>query len=213
MGSRWSMSRSLAVMMVMAVLMAASGRSQPPREEKLTEAERAEQRAALQRAAQELEARRQHLDAVLLDARKQDVSAILDDFHGAAAKADYDTYFAHWSPVSVFLGTDATERWVGQEFRDYAKKRFDTGKGWTYRPHDRHITLAPDGAHAFFDELLENEKYGTCRGSGVLRKMDGAWWIMQYNLSIPVPNELAEKVVGMIREMPKPPPGEGKHKE
>jgi hypothetical protein len=143
----------------------------------------------------------------------QELEKIMDDFHAAAAKADYDAYFAHWSPVSVFLGTDATERWVGQEFRDYAKKRFDTGKGWTYRPHDRHITMAPDGEHGFFDELLENAKYGTCRGSGVFRKMEGTWWIMQYNLSIPVPNELAEKVVGMIREMPKPPPGEGKHKE
>ena len=144
---------------------------------------------------------------------QQELSAILDDFHDAASKADYNRYFAHWSPVSVFLGTDATERWVGQEFRDYAKKRFDTGKGWTYKAHDRHITMAPDGEHGFFDELLENAKYGTCRGSGVFRKMEGRWWIMQYNLSIPIPNDLAEKVVGMIQAMPKPAAGEGKHPE
>src|SRR5262245_21326927 len=94
------------------------------------------------------------LEAPMASAQPGDVtqtlSGILDDFHDAASKADYARYFAHWSPVSVFLGTDATERWVGAEFREYAKKRFDTGKGWTYRSHDRHVTLAPDGEHAFF---------------------------------------------------------------
>jgi len=142
-----------------------------------------------------------------------ELTKLLDDFHDAASKADYDRYFAHWSPMSVFLGTDATERWVGQEFRDYTRKRFDTGKGWTYHPHDRHITIAPDGEHGFFDELLAHDKYGTCRGSGVLRKMDGQWWIMQYNLSIPIPNELADRVVGMIREAPKAPETHENHKE
>jgi hypothetical protein len=145
---------------------------------------------------------------------QQELATILDDFHAAASKADYEKYFAHWSPVSVFLGTDATERWVGQEFRDYAKKRFDTGKGWTYRSHDRHITMAPDGEHAFFDELLDNEKYGTCRGSGVFRKMEGKWWLMQYNLSVMVPNELAEGVTAIIkRGAPPAPKVDEKHKE
>jgi hypothetical protein len=146
--------------------------------------------------------------------QQKELSTILDDFHAAASKADYEKYFAHWSPLSVFLGTDATERWVGQEFRDYAKKRFDTGKGWTYRSHDRHILVAPDGEHAFFDELLENEKYGTCRGSGVFRKMEGKWWLMQYNLSFMVPNELAEGVTAIIkRGAPPAPRVDEKHKE
>ncbi len=143
-----------------------------------------------------------------------ELSSILNDFHDAAAKADFDRYFKHWSPLSVFLGTDATERWVGQEFKDFAKPHFDKGKGWTYHPHDRHIQIAPSGEAAFFDELLDNEKLGLCRGSGVLRKMDGEWWIMQYNLSIPVPNDLAERVAGLIKAgPPKAPEGERKHQE
>src|SRR5262245_51233769 len=48
----------------------------------------------------------------------------LDRFHEAAAKADFNAYFAAWTDDSVFLGTDATERWVGQQFKDFAKPIF-----------------------------------------------------------------------------------------
>jgi hypothetical protein len=142
-----------------------------------------------------------------------EVSSILDNFHDAAAKAEFDRYFEHWSPASVFLGTDATERWTGQEFRDFAKPHFDKGKGWVYQSRDRHITMAPGNEAAFFDELLDNAKLGVCRGSGVFRKMEGKWWLMQYNLSIPVPNDLAAKVVDLIKEKPKAPETHEKHKE
>ena len=61
---------------------------------------------------------------------------------------------------------------------------------------------------------IDNDKLGLCRGSGVFRRMEGQWWIMQYNLSIPVPNDLAERVVGMIKQNPpKAPEGERKHPE
>src|SRR5205085_285888 len=103
-------------------------------------------------------------------------------------------------------------RWVGQEFRDFDKPHFDKGKGWTYKPHDRHISLAPGGEAGFFDELLDSEKLGLCRGSGVFRKLNGTWWIMQYNLSIPIPNDLAERVVGIVKAgPPKAAEGERKH--
>ncbi len=50
-----------------------------------------------------------------------EVSAVLNDFHNAAAKSDYSRYFARWNEQSVFLGTDASERWVGQQFKDFAR--------------------------------------------------------------------------------------------
>ena len=138
-----------------------------------------------------------------------DPGAALDDFHDAAAKADYARYFSRWTEESVFLGTDATERWVGNQFGAFAKPIFDKGKGWTYRPHDRHISGA--GETIFFDELLDNEKLGLCRGSGVLRRVGGEWKVLQYNLSIPVPNERALQVAELIRGGPRPEPG-GPHK-
>ena len=141
---------------------------------------------------------------VLINKDFRDPSRVLDDFHDAAAKADFQRYFSHWTTESVFLGTDATERWVGDEFKEFARPHFDKGKGWTYRARDRKITSAPGGQYAYFDELLTNEKLGTCRGSGVLRVVEGEWKVLQYNLSIPIPNEKAEAVAALIRPAAEP---------
>jgi len=144
----------------------------------------------------------------------QEIGAVLDDFHDAAAKADFTRYFSHWTDESVFLGTDATERWTGKEFREFAEPHFKNGKGWTYWPRDRRITLAGSEC-AFFDELLGHEKLGLCRGSGVMRRVNGEWKVLQYNLSIPVPNDLADGVVRMIRDAAaaKPDPNVPRHIE
>ncbi len=150
-----------------------------------------------------LEAERDVHGSVLLAERFQPIEDVLDDFHDAASKADFNRYFSHWTDASVFLGTDDWERWVGQEFKDYAKARFDTGKGWTYTVKERHADFSPDGKVAWFDEMLHNAKVGTCRGSGVLVKTEGeggGWKIMQYNLSLPIPNEMIEDVAKKIAE-------------
>jgi hypothetical protein len=127
------------------------------------------------------------------------VAETLDRFHEAAAKADGATYFGLFAPEGVFIGTDATERWTVEEFKKYAMPHFSKGKGWTYVPKTRHVDLAPGGDVAWFDEILESQSYGVCRGSGVLRKVDGSWKISQYHLTIPVPNALADQVVKMVR--------------
>lgn len=153
------------------------------------------------------------LERVETPAAADDPARVLDDFHDAAAKADFDRYFSHWTDQSVFLGTDATERWVGQEFKDFAKPYFDQGKGWTYRPRDRHISPVPGKDLAYFDELLDHDRLGVCRGSGMLERQQGGWKILQYNLSIPIPNDAAARVVALIRDLPPAPRTDGKHKE
>jgi ketosteroid isomerase-like protein len=134
---------------------------------------------------------------------ERDILTVLDQLHIAAAKADESAYFDLYAPEAVFIGTDAAERWTKEEFRAYAKPYFDQGKGWTYtpRPGSRHVTIVPDtdGRVAFFEELLDNSKYGTCRGTGVVRKVRGRWLVSQYHLTFPVPNEMAERVRGEIR--------------
>ena len=137
--------------------------------------------------------------AVNAEVARADVSRTLDDFHDAAARADEGRYFAHFAPGGVFLGTDGSERWDVAAFRAYAHPHFAKGTGWTYRATERHIDVAPDRTVAWFDETLANESYGPCRGTGVLRKIGGEWKIAQYNLTIPIPNELAKTVVEMIR--------------
>ncbi len=84
--------------------------------------------------------------------------------------------------------------------RIFSEPYFSKGRGWTYTPTEQNISLSKDGETAFFDELLLNENYGQCRGSGMLRLTAKGWKIAQYNLSIPLPNALAKDVVATIAE-------------
>lgn len=128
------------------------------------------------------------------------IAAVLDDFHDAAAAADGARYFAHFAPDGVFLGTDASERWTVAQFKAYAAPHFAKGHGWKYTPKSRDIALSADGDTAWFDELLDNEAFGLCRGSGVLTRRKNHWKISQYNLSVPIPNALMSEFVKIIRE-------------
>ena len=139
------------------------------------------------------------------------VTHLLDNLHDAAAKADADRYWKCFSPDAIFLGTDATERWTIEQFKDYAKPYFDQGRGWVYTPRERHVTLSRDATFAWFDERLNNAKYGECRGTGVLMKdKNGNWAIEQYNLSVPVPNDLlpgfSQQIRAYLKERASQPP-------
>jgi metallo-beta-lactamase class B len=136
---------------------------------------------------------------VLLQEAMKAVDEVLDRFHRAAAEADAETYFSLLEEEAVYIGTDAGERWSVDDFRAFAKPYFDRGQGWTYVPTSRNIDLDEDRSTAWFDEMLENDSYGTTRGTGVLTKTPDGWRIVQYHLTIPIPNELAKEVVERIR--------------
>ncbi|MFB0980582.1 MAG: nuclear transport factor 2 family protein [Alteromonadaceae bacterium] len=130
------------------------------------------------------------------------INKVLDTFHQAAANADQKLYFSLLDEQAVFLGTDGSERWTRKEFYDFVTPYFSRGKGWAYKPRQRNITLISSVINgeqlAFFDELLDNNNYGECRGSGVIRLTSQGWKILQYNLSIPVPNGISGEVIGKI---------------
>lgn len=128
------------------------------------------------------------------------VEATIDRMHAAASAADGPTYFAQFTPEARFVGTDATEHWPLTAFRAYAEPYFARGRGWTYVPRDRVVTIAPIECRcvAWFDEKLTNDSYGDLRGSGVLRLTEDGWKIDQYVLSLTVPNDRAEQVVQVI---------------
>lgn len=128
---------------------------------------------------------------------------VLDALHASAATADAERYFNLFSEDAVFIGTDASEVWTIPEFKDYAMPHFNKGTGWTYHPYDRHLYFSDDGNTAWFDELLNNKKLGTTRGTGVLIKQDGRWKIAQYHLAIPIPNAIAQDVATQIQTLNK----------
>jgi ketosteroid isomerase-like protein len=128
------------------------------------------------------------------------VDDVLESFHRAASEADGELYFSLFADDAIFVGTDASERWSVDEFRAFAEPYFSKGRGWTYTKTERHITISADGETAWFDEMLFNDTYGTCRGSGVLILTADGWRIAQYNLSIPIPNDLTRDFAERIRE-------------
>lgn len=133
-----------------------------------------------------------------LQALSNEVAKVLDDWHDAAAKADEARYFGHLSDDSIFLGTDATERWDKKAFLAYAHPHFAKGKAWKFRAARRAIVVAQSGEYAWFDEDLETERLGPARGSGVVAKRPEGLRILQYNLSIPIPNERFDAVKKVI---------------
>ena len=139
--------------------------------------------------------------SALIQSTPEAEAATLDRMHVAASTADGTTYFAQFTPDARFIGTDASERWSLTEFRAYAEPYFAQGRGWTYIPRDRVMTLAPLDCRCivWFDEILDNASYGETRGSGVLRLTAEGWKIEQYVLSIPVPNDKARAVVALIQ--------------
>lgn len=130
------------------------------------------------------------------------VSGVIDAWHDAAARGDFQDYFSRMTTDAVFLGTDATERWGREEFEVFARPYFDGREAWTYHPRDRHLMFTDDGRTGWFDEMLDHAKYGELRGTGVIRRDGrGEWRIAHYSLTFTVPNDAAPAVVEIIRPM------------
>ena len=130
---------------------------------------------------------------------KKKINQLLNEWHEAAAEADYKDYFEAMAEESVFIGTDPTENWSKPEFMVWSKPHFEAGKAWSFSTLERNIFLADDCAFAWFDELLETQM-GVCRGSGVVSKEDGEWKIKHYVLSIEIPNEQVERVTRLKKD-------------
>ena len=137
------------------------------------------------------------------EAAMAEVADVLNTLHLAASDADGEVYFALFAEDAVFMGTDATERWSVAEFKAFAEPYFSQGRGWTYTMKDRNIFFSEDGSTAWFDETLWNENYGTCRGTGVLARTADGWKFRQYNLTIPIPNDLARDFADQIKKFEK----------
>lgn len=125
---------------------------------------------------------------------QKQITALLDSFNRAAAKADFTAYFNFYTEDAIFTGTDATERWDKKAFMAWSKPFFDKGKAWDFTVLERHIYFDKTGELAWFDELL-NTSMKICRGSGVLVKQGNEWKVQQYILSTTVPNDNLDSVI------------------
>ncbi|NNK20549.1 MAG: nuclear transport factor 2 family protein [Flavobacteriaceae bacterium] len=127
------------------------------------------------------------------------INTTLDDWHKAAAEADFNAYFNLMTNDAVFIGTDAAEVWNKSEFMTFSKPYFEQGKAWNFTSIDRNLYIDPSGSLAWFDELL-NTWMQLCRGSGVLKKENGEWKIAHYVLSLTIPNDEIQPVIELKKE-------------
>ena len=138
------------------------------------------------------------IDSDSAEAQVRQIQKVLDDWHQAAADADEEAYFSHFTADGVFLGTDASERWDVKAFRKYAHPHFAKGKAWSFKAARRDVILSRDGLTAWFDEDLDTPNLGPSRGSGVLLKQGGVWKLAHYNLTITVPNDHFKSVKQLL---------------
>jgi ketosteroid isomerase-like protein len=136
------------------------------------------------------------------------VTAVLDDWHLAAAQFEEERYFSHLTPEAVFMGIDEQERWSKTAFRKWAHQGFVARQIWNFKASQRNITLSPRGEVAWFDELLDTTSMGKARGTGVLVKEGNTWLIVHYALSLPIPRESFAEVRQLIQVQKTPPASE-----
>ena len=123
------------------------------------------------------------------------LDTLMDAWHHAAATADEDVFFGTMSQDGIYLGTDATERWLRDSMAVWADPYFQREVAWAFTPKERHWYFSDDGQTAWFEEHLDSWM-GVVRGSGVLSlKPDSrSWELRHYNLAMAVPNEKMDAV-------------------
>lgn len=122
------------------------------------------------------------------------LNTLIDDWHKAAASANTKAYFDLMSEDFIFLGTDPKERWDKGTFFNFCKPYFDQGKGWDFKRIERHWNFSKNGKIAWFDERIDTWMKD-CRGSGVLEKKAGKWYLKQYNLAVLIENEKVQDFI------------------
>lgn len=127
------------------------------------------------------------------------LNSFLNNWHKAAAKANYKDYFGALDSISIYIGTDAAEVWSKKQFSNFSKPYFDRGKAWDFTTIERNIYFNKSGEIAWFDELLDTWM-GICRGSGVLEKTGDNWKIKHYVLSLTIPNDNIKEIIKVNKE-------------
>lgn len=125
------------------------------------------------------------------------VNSFVDEWHDDAAHARL-AYFDKMAKNGVFIGTDKTERWTRDAFREWAKPYFSKPAAWSFKVRERHVSMAPDHSYVWFDEQLDTP-FGICQSSGVIHNTGKSLEIEHYQLSLAIPNDVMQKVTETVQ--------------
>ena len=137
--------------------------------------------------------------SVSIAQQKKVLNKIIDEWHQNAANAAFDAYFDITSDDFVFLGTAPEERWKKKDFMAFCKPYFDKKSTWDFKPSDRLWNFSEDGKTAWFDESLETWMQG-CRGTGILSKNEGKWFLSYYNLHVLIENDKIQEFISLRKK-------------
>ncbi|MFT5823349.1 MAG: ketosteroid isomerase-like protein [Crocinitomix sp.] len=130
---------------------------------------------------------------------KTSMDAYLNKWHKDVADFDYDAYFNFMSEGFIYLGTDPSERWTKSTFSDFCKPYFERKSTWDFKTNWRNWYFSDDQNIAWFEESLDTQMED-CRGSGVLKKVNGEWKIAHYNLAVVIENKKMKKFLKLRRK-------------
>ena len=130
---------------------------------------------------------------------KNSMDVYLGKWHYDVAISDYDAYFNFMSEGFIYLGSDPNERWTKTTFSNFCKPYFERKSTWDFKTNLRNWYFSDDQSIAWFEESLATQME-ECRGSGVLKKVNGAWKIAHYNLALVIENEKIKKFVRLKRK-------------
>ena len=125
------------------------------------------------------------------------VNTFVDAWHDDAAHAR-PAYFDKIASDGIYIGTDKTERWTRDAFREWAKPAFARPVAWAFTTLHRHVRFSPDRTFIWFDEQVRSSM-GILQASGIVRPAAGGFEIVHYQLSIAVPNEVIPQVTTAIK--------------
>lgn len=128
------------------------------------------------------------------DEEKEAVSAVLSELHTAKLEGNGERFFSLFADEAIVFGTAADERWSLDEYKHCVSSVFSSGRKRPFTIFESNVFVSKRGQVAWFDERQERPGMGELRDSGVLQKIEGTWKVVQYALSIPVPNELAREL-------------------
>jgi len=125
------------------------------------------------------------------------IDTLINNWHLAAATGDENVFFGSMGTESIYIGTDATERWSKDVFEEWSKKYFERETAWDFKPIERAVYFSDDRKVAWFNETLDTWM-GICRGSGVVEQTADGWKLQHYHLSVTVPNEKIEDFLKIV---------------
>lgn len=127
------------------------------------------------------------------------IDQLLDDWHHAAATADEVLFFGSMTKDAIYLGTEAGERWLRDELKEWSKEFFAKDSAWDFTPSNRMIYFSSDRKIAWFEESLATWM-GPCLGSGVMELTEEGWKIKHYHLGVTVPNAKIKSFIELMEK-------------